>query len=384
MPQNKIIAPFLFLLLTATACIKPYFPDIRTADQSKYVIHGQITDEGGLQHIEISKTASLETATFNPVTGCLVEVVSQKGERFQFFGDDNGKYWGSIPSDLFIEGAAFRLEVTSPEGDVIVSDYDSYLSGPEMGPVRWSIDTLVGKGLFGTTPGLRFFTDLEATQSNSRLFRWEITETWEYHADYPLIWYYDGHVHQVIPPDYSRKVCWKTEQVPYVFTLNTNSLSENRFENFPLHFVSSQTEKLAYGYSVLIKQHALSEAAFNYWERLRLNNEQDAGLFEKQPVPVRGNLTNTTGSTEVLGFFGVGASRSVRINLADAQGLTLSFSTFCNPALLERGFKEIRPYEYPAYLLGDEISYTMNLLNKECVDCTSRGGTNVKPDFWPW
>ena len=117
---------------------------------------------------------------------------------------------------------------------------------------------------------------------------------------------------------------------------------------------------------------------------MRLNNEQDAGLFEKQPVPVRGNLHYSSGDKEVLGFFGVSSMRSKRLFIFDSGGVTLDFSTSCNPSVLERaGFKEIRPYEYPAYLMGDDETYYMVVLNEECVNCLALGGVNVKPDFWP-
>ncbi|HQO49481.1 MAG TPA: DUF4249 domain-containing protein [Bacteroidales bacterium] len=382
MLRNNIIYLF-FLLPVLSSCIKPFDPEIRKTDSVKYVVSGQINDGEELQSIEISSTSNLETAGYLPEEGCTVEVVASTGERFAFVPQGNGLYKGRIAQSYFVPGAGFKVEIITAAGDNLVSAYDYYVEGPELGNISWEVDTLVSNGLAGTVAGLRFFTDLEASMAHSRLYRWEVIETWEYHADYPLIWYYDGHVQQVWPPDYSRKVCWKTEQVPYVFTLNTNSLTENRFQHFPLHFVSSRTSRLAYGYSVEIRQHALSEAAFAYWERMRLNNEQNAGLFEQQPVPVRGNLTNVNGSKEVLGFFGVGSMRKQRLFVEDSQGLTLDFSTFCNPNVLLKGLREIRPYDYPAYLQGDQFGYSLVLLNEECVNCLALGGTNVKPDFWP-
>jgi hypothetical protein len=384
MQQNRQFLYVVWLLAMLTSCIKPYTPDIRLDDQIKYVVNGQINDSDVIQTINISKTSPIDDPAYIPVEGCSVIVQAETGESFDFFYNGNGDYQGHIPSAYLTPGKAFKLEIITPEGDNITSDFDRMSEGPSLGEVYWEVDTLFGNQIGDQTTGIQFYVDLEAEPQHSRYYRWESVETWEYHADYPLQWYYDGSVHRVEPPDYSRKICWNTQNVPYVFSINTNNLSDNRFLKFPLHFVSSRTSRLAYGYSVNIKQYTLSDEAYRYWEQMRLNNEQDAGLFEKQPVPVRGNLHYSSGDKEVLGFFGVSSMRSKRLFIFDSGGVMLDFSTFCNPSVLERaGFKEIRPYEYPAYLMGDDETYYMVVLNEECVNCLALGGINVKPDFWP-
>ena len=383
MQQNKKLILFWLTALLLVSCIKPFDPDISLSDTDKVVINAQINDIDTVQKIEISLTSAISKPEFKPLSGCSVRVVADDGTSFGFYEATAGDYFGTIDPAYLQPGALLRLEVITPQGERIESAADRMPQGPEISEVYWELTTLEGNRPGNERNGIQFYTDLHAEAWHSRFFRWEIVETWEYHADYPFQWYYDGAVHQVIPADYSRLICWKTAFVPYVYSLNTINLTNNAFERFPLHFVSNLTARLAYGYSVEVRQYALSETSFAYWEQMRLNNEQDAGLFEKQPVPVQGNLRFADNDKEVLGNFSVSAIRRKRLFVDPVPGLELDFSTGCSATVLEKGFREIRPYEYPVYLLGDDVTYSMVLLSDGCVDCLVHGGINVKPSFWP-
>jgi hypothetical protein len=169
--------------------------------------------------------------------------------------------------------------------------------------------------------------------------------------------------------------------VKNIFTLSTENLEQNAYKSFPLHFVDNfSTPRLMYGYSLLIKQFALSNAAYSFWEKLRINSTDQGGLYDKQPLAIRGNLRNVTNQDQdVLGFFGVSAMKSKRIFVSN---IATEYVMDCAPIAL-RGFYEITPRDYPAYLYGDEYGYSLALLLPECVDCLVSKGTNVKPEFWP-
>jgi hypothetical protein len=231
---------------------------------------------------------------------------------------------------------------------------------------------------------LSFYVDLHAENTESRFFRWEAIETWERHAKYPKEWFYDGDVHHIFPPDYSSTVCWATETVKKIYTISTTNLAQNQYEMLPLNFVSNHSEKLVYGYSLLINQYALSEAAYTYWDQLRMNNEQ-GGLYEKQPFAISGNLHNLTNPDHVvLGFFSASSVKSRRLFISNLPDFSVDYVNGCSVSPLEHGgFLEINPGDYPAFLRGDSTGYRQATLSNECVDCTTYGATNIKPDFWP-
>jgi hypothetical protein len=232
--------------------------------------------------------------------------------------------------------------------------------------------------------GIQFYTNLNADESQSKYYRWQITETWEFHSAYPKEFYYDGEINHISPPDYSTFYCWTTRPLDEIFTLSTQGLSENSYTKFPLHYVSNTTERLSVLYSFMIHQIALSEDAYNYWDQLRINNTIGEGLYSGQPLAIKGNYTNTSHSDQnVLGFFQASSETNKRVFVAPIESLELDYSDKCSPSVLRMGLVEITPNMYPAWLMESHGFWTMKLMNDECVDCTLRAGKTEKPSFWP-
>lgn len=385
MHQNKVIVMFLVLTLIVTSCIKSFTPNIDSGDLNKIVVTGQVNQGEVIQRVNISRSSPISYPEYLPIIGCSVEISDDKGNVFMLGDDGNGNYTGQIDQAYLQAGASFRIRIITPDGDEIVSDYDQINACPEIDTVYFE-----RKDVELNTPGkyslgIQFYVNLDARATASRYFMWEAFETWEYHADYPIEWWYDGVVHHVWPPDYSRKVCWKTRKIQHIYTLTTRNLTDNIFNRYELQYVDNLSARLMYGYSLLVKQYALSETAYTYWDQMRINSNQQGGLYEKQPLAIHGNLRNMTHpDNEVLGFFGAAAVRSTRIFVANVPDLPLDFSTYCSPSALRQGLREISPSDYPAYLMGNEFGYSLVQLNVECVDCLAqKGGTNIKPDFWP-
>ena len=169
-----------------------------------------------------------------------------------------------------------------------------------------------------------------------------------------------------------------------IFTLSTQNLSENSFARFPLNFVENNTSKLAILYSLLVYQTTLTQDAYTYWDQLRQNSEQDGGLYTSQPIAIKGNLKNITSpEKDVLGYFQASSLKTKRIFVYPIEDLPLNFDRACYPWVIEHGFVEISPRDYPAYLMAVDGQWTMTVLNKGCIECELRGGTINKPYYWP-
>lgn len=384
MRQTNILLSILMLTLMISSCIKTFTPEIRSQDEQKYVVTGQVTDGDGSQTVNVSMTSSINKPEYLPITGCSIKITDIEGHEFPMSETGNGDYNTWIDPVFLIPGAYFHIVVVTPSGDSIISDYDQFAASPEIDSLYYVRKDIVGNAPGQLIKGIQFYVDLDANFSNSHYYRWELIETWEYHSDYILEWYYDGTVHHISPPDYSKHTCWSTILVPNIFTLSTENLVENKYSKFALNYVNNRTPRLVYGYSLLLKQFALSLAAFTYWDQLRINSTEGGGLYEKQPLAVKGNLRNLTHpSRDVLGFFGAASLRTKRIFLQNVADLPLENTTSCFPIKLLKGLSSIKPSSYPAYLAGDESGYRMLMLDEKCVNCLKLGGTNVKPDFWP-
>jgi hypothetical protein len=385
MLQIKIVIKFLILAMVLHSCITPYEPHINSKDINKFVVSGQVTDNSDQQTVSISKASSVGDPQYIPVSNCYVRILDDKGNEFLMQESSAGIYQVQIDRNYLTPGTSFKVVILTSDGVNIESDFDRMSECPVVDSVYY-IRKEIGSDLEGqVTNGIQFYIDLDCGNINSHFFRWEAIETWEYHADYPKEWYYDGTVHHISPPDYSRKVCWSTELVRNIYTLSTLDLVENKYYMLPLHFVDNHTSRLMYGYSLLINQFAMSEAAYSYWDQLRINSGEQGGLYEKQPLSIRGNLHNNTNPDQVvLGFFSASSVKSKRIFIRNVENLTLDFTTYCTPDTLRvGGLHSIDPSEYPAFLAGNRFNFFYVQLSQYCVDCMSLGGTNIKPDFWP-
>ena len=393
MNRNKPAFIVLILMLIMTACIKRYDPNIKASDKVKYVVTGQVNRGDAVQRINISTTSQLIKPTSNPVTGCDVKIIDGKGNLY--IGTDvwNGNYDIVIPESELQPGNIFKVDIQVPGGDHIISDFDQIQDCPDVDSVFYIKQKLPTSSPVIFTQGIQFYIDLNAEKFSCRYYRWEAIETWEYHTRYPIEWFYDGKLHHNLPPDSSKMVCWRTSKVRDIFLLSTKNLTENKYNHYPLHFVDNATSpRLVYGYSLLIRQYALSDAAADYWEKIRTNNKEQGGLYESQPLSVKGNIHDATNADrDVLGYFGASTVKQKRIFIKNVLDLPLEYLFPCDIRAILDGFDGepiLWPYYLPAhtFIYEDSIvySYDVAAIDHECVDCTSTvGGTIVKPDFWP-
>lgn len=383
MRQIRNIIPILALLLMY-ACIKPYNPLIDSKAENKYVVSGRITDSEGWQEVNVSLSSPIESPEYIPVQGCNVNILDDKGNTFHLDEEKPGSYRIWLGQENLAPGTAYKVTVNTPENELIESSYDTLLQGTPLDSVYYFIEDVPTSDPSVYSRGMQFYVDLKAPDAVCRNYRWEVVETWEYHARQPVEYYYDGEFHEVIPPDYSNMYCWNTLLVKNVYTLSTKSLSQNIFIKYPLQFVDGHSSRLGILYSILVNQHALGENAFNYWEQVRISNTEQGGLYEKQPFAIKGNMTNATKpEKEVLGYFYAASESSRRYFYKDIEGLEVDYSGNCKEdALGRRRWKEFTKYDYPVYYYYNS-QQNVRILGNECVDCRIMGGSTTKPDFWP-
>lgn len=350
MRQNNIWLIAALFTLMFSSCIKRYEPDIPRNEAVKFVITGQVTKGADVQRINVSTSAPITDPSYKyyvPVKGCVVRILDDKGNAYRLTDLLNGNYETVIPDSKLVGGTSFKVELVTPKGIQIVSDYDKLEECPDVDSVYYLLDQLPSADPFLQIKGIQFYIDLNGINTNCYNFRWEIHETWEYKAE--------------LARTEKLRTCWMTEDVRDIYTLSTRNLTENRYKLLPLHFVDNvSSQRLLHGYSLLIKQYSLSDAAYEYWEKIRINNTEQGGLYTKQPLQIKGNLHNITyPNQQVLGFFGASQIKTKRIFVNRIIELPLEY-------------KECEEDPDP---MVPEPPY--------CFDCLLSGGTNVIPDFWP-
>lgn len=376
---------YTLIILMITSCIKPFDPGIKEDASNKFVVQGSVSSVEGWQYVYISRTSNISQAVFNPINDCQVEIIDGEGNTYTLNQFEEGVYRVWMSSTDLVSYRSYMVKVITSDGQILESDFDLLPEGPDqVGEVYYEIKNIPTNDPDYTIHGVQFYTNLLADPEDSRFYRWKLVETWEYHTEYPIEYYYDGIVHQVSPPDTSQKYCWKSLLVPEVYTLSTVNLTENGLNAIPLNFIYNTSDRLKIKYSLHIEQSALSEDAYNYWDKLRINSNQDGGLYTTQPLAVKGNIKNLTNpENEVLGFFQANAISTKRIFVDPVPDFELNILSTCQVNTLRFGLIEIPVTEYPAYLFSSGGNYALATMTNECVLCSASGGSNTKPDFWP-
>tara|TARA_R110002050_G_scaffold102613_4_gene211259 strand:- start:2359 stop:3531 length:1173 start_codon:yes stop_codon:yes gene_type:complete len=387
MQITKFIQFFGLIFIFSIACIDRYYLDSEADFEGKLVIDGTITDQGGIQKITISKSATPEFPKFNPVSGCTVVVQDDLGNSFPFEEKGGrGYYITSIDEGQLVVGRKYNLVVTTPEGDQYQSQLEELKPCPPVDSVYYELETR-GTYEHGVDEnGLQFYLDFKGNETDGNFYRWKLEETYEYHSSWPITRYLDAEEnYQDVGTDYSFFVCYQTEDIERVFTLSTQEFSKNSYKKFPLHFVNDHTQRLLYQYSLLVSQYSISEAAYHYWDSLRKNNQESVDLFGKQPANVQGNIFNVKDSSEVvLGYFGVSSVTSKRIHVLGVPELSYSEVDQCEALPLEAGV-QIPSAPRPLYMVmtrGTNGNKVWGFAGTECFICTMKGGTTEKPVYW--
>jgi len=396
MYKGKLFCIVNIIILLLTSCIKRFDPEIVSSDAVKYVITGQVNRGDNVQVVNVSTTAPLFKPVAIPVTGCIVKILDSKGTSYPATDKLNGNYEVTIPQSEIRPGSIFKVDILVSGQIHIVSDFDSIVDGPDVDSVYYITQKLPTETVNVFTQGIQIYLDLNAEKFSCRHYRIEAFETWEYHTLYPIEWYYNGKINHKLPPDSSKMVCWRTSKLRDAYVLSTQNLSQNAYNKYALNFVdNASSARLVYGYSLLVRQYTLSERAYDYWEKIRSNGIDQGGLYESQPMVIKGNMHNLSNpDQQVLGFFGASTVKEKRIFVKNVPDLPNDFVFNCVIDNLPRGgLPDTNPLAWPIYLpahssgtgTGTIYSYDLLSIDHECVDCTSTvGGTTTKPDFWPY
>ncbi len=384
MRSLKNIITLIFITWMLPSCIEEFVPYIEAGESSKYVVFGELTTEHEDQVISVSLVSSIRDPQHIPLNDCIVRIVDGTGKTFDGIEFEDGKYKVHIPREYLSIGNTYRLEIETVAGAKLVSDFEELLACPDIDSVYFVRENIPTNDPEVFIEGIQLYLNLDAQGSGNVYYKFDVEETWEYHTALPLEWYFDGTLHQVIPRDWSHNICWRTELIKDIFVLNTAELQDNAYKQYPLHFVDNTTQRLLYMYSILVKQYAISEQAYIFWDQLRMNNLEQGGLYDTQPLTVQSNLENQTNPDQaVLGYFKVSSVKTKRIFIKDVDNLEIRYQPTCSPSVLRFGLRELTPdqYDYPVYLLVDRGA--ISELTPECIFCELAGGTTTRPYYWP-
>ncbi|WP_148303755.1 DUF4249 domain-containing protein [Prolixibacter bellariivorans] len=378
-----IVAIFM-VMGSLYCCVEPFTPQIKKYSEL-LVVDGALTDELGNQVVTVSRTSNYGDAEFLPENGCTVTVLDDDGNIYPYTGKGDGKYEAEFREGELKYGRAYMLRVISNSGDVYESDYQALKPAPKIDSVTAQYETKATAENPRGQKGYQFLVNTSDPTNNTHYYRWSVEETWEYHAPYEVMFMWDGALHFFSFPD-DRSTCWKTLDVPGIFTATTRDMSEDILTNVKLSFVSTESDRLKWRYSLLVREYSLSAEAYEFWNGLEKQTQKTGSLYETQPYMIQGNITCVSNPNQVvLGFFSVSGVSMKRIFVGPAPDPVVEMICNLDDITPRNPIESYPASSFPVYLQGTPLpngQYQMAASERRCFDCLARGGTNVRPDFW--
>ena len=280
---------------------------------------------------------------------------------------------------------------------------------------------------------ITFYVDSHDPENVTRYYRWDFKETSAYVSLYRSVYQYvHGKIKFAVrddPDDVS--TCYRVLNSSQLIIGSSAKLAQDVITQQYFASITDKSEKVAQNYVLQLRQYALTKEGFEYYQNLKKNTEQLGSIFDAQPTLLTGNIHCITVPTDVvIGFISVSTVTNKQYNLLRANNpLT--------PPRINFRLEGIQPYAYPQpdyeeciekvdpdspigqgsawgfggvhpddplpplvverlkRTLGNGDSVMFNIeyrfpsadiykyAPKACVDCRAKGGTNIRPPYYP-
>jgi hypothetical protein len=366
----------LVLFIFLFNCKKAYTPPVSEVSNTTLVVEGMIAvGDSAENRFLLSRLKPLDDTTLNVAEiQALVTIESRTGVKWVIPEVSPGVYKSvnniSANSD-------YRLRIVASNGKVYETPFLKPVNTPPIDSVTWS-----------QPDDLHIYVHSFDPSGDTRYYRWDYSETWEYRSYYdPEEEYVNGSL-RVIPPERQIYRCWRFQDANTINILNTTALSEDRVSYFPLKSIPNGAEEGSARYSILVRQWGLTKEAYEFWNILKKNTELTGSLFDPQPsqLPTSIVCVNATGE-RVVGYICAGKQMTKRIfltyaelNWDDTKWETYKDDDLCRADSTGGTARMDQDPNYvPAFHFGGGA---LAIAKKICVDCRERGGTNKKPSYW--
>ena len=391
-PFHRYVRPIAIISVIAmtllTSCVERYHPNEMYLRPGVLVINAHLTDKPGVQIIEVSRSAHIESPGFHPELDYYLHLLREDGESREFGASDRpGFYAAELDTAFLRTGMLFQLQVVTQDGNEYHSDFDKIRPVPSIDSIYYEVETMSYPGVDDPIPGIRFYVDFTYDDEAYEYIRWELTETYEFHnPDMEAYIYTNRWTLRPLEGIMNPKVCYITNALPAVHSTSTKYLSFGSFSK-PFDFVPNDKieQKLLYKYSLMVRQYSVGPEGFHYWHELGMNRQDQGQIFNKQPALLQSNICNIEDESEkVLGFFTMSAVQEARAFAEEIPGLDITpYPYYCLP--VDRGPGSNRPTNFPAYFARatyDGMTVYAEV-NMHCVDCREYKNSSAdKPDFW--
>jgi hypothetical protein len=361
---------------------------------SAIFVEALVTDEAGvLPEVRISTTIPLTNSEENtiqeepgPVNNAEVLLQCDDGSEYTFDSPESfaqkSIYTLSDPNFRAEPGKSYKI-VIHLDGEILESDFKTLIESPPVDSLSYTVKTKKLEEDGETVQGYQFLVSNRNNKSGPSYYRWIPDATYSYTILYISTYRWNAVIQKLIPytSDGARE-CWKNKNINGIYVASTEGLSENSIIGAPLNFESQYGDELAALYSLRVRQLAISEESYNFWNEINKMVYESGGLFERQPYKITGNITCTSNSDfSVIGIFEVAGISKYREFFATPAEFPV-IATTCD--LIEVDTPDYRLRDLPdgAYIIYYEDTNQKMTSFSGCFECNERGGSDVRPAFW--
>jgi len=367
----------LLLALAISGCREPFFPNIDKYENI-LVIDGLITDQAGPHMVRLTRSYSFDENRPAPEEGAVITIVDEDQEVYAFNEDQPGSYLSS-PTLVGEIGKRYKLVVLTADNQNYESEWVRLTGVPAIDSVTYTFEERPTADPDQSHYGLQVSINTHDETNETRYYRWEWIETWEFMTPIKSSFY----------PDEAR--CWKTTRSSLISIGTSEHLTSDVMDDHSLYFISAETNKLRIKYSTMIYQYSMSREAYSYWKSLQDITQNTGSLFDPTPAMVIGNIYNVIDPEKpVLGIFQASAVKQERIFIDRSEipefldipsGYSAcSFYDVTDSTEINYYFDHGFPFVDQYVNAGVEHFIFSNF--ESCFRCTL-AGSNERPDFWP-
>jgi len=374
------------ILFRMVGCRVPYEPSAIKGKTGYLVVDGMIVNGNGQTVVTLTRSTGWHDS---------LTVVYERNARAQIEGTDNSVFsLTENPNGQYMADGlnlnpnlTYRLKIKTSDGAIFASDYVPVLKTPPIDSITWKQDT---DKVDRTLTDLAIYVNTHDPLNNTRYYRWNYEETWKYHSNLvSKVHINNFQVYANTQADQDKLYyCWQTNNSNSIIIDNTVKLSQDVISLKQLTLIQGNSLKKSFIYSILVKQYALTQKAYEFYEIMKMNSEQTGSLFDPQPSEINGNIKNLSNPSEpVIGYVSISNLSSNRVYIS--KDFFYHYPTTCKLQLLySLDISDIQypNVNYPVDFLTDHLTHEVTgyiIAPSGCVNCEWSGGKSLQPSFWP-
>ena len=363
------------------ACRQVYDPPAIQAPNSYLVVDGFInTGRFSTTSFNLNRTRNLNDSTTIgiPELNAQFSITGKHGDVYPLVDSANTGVYTSGPLALD-NTQQYSITITTSDGRKYASDAVACKQSPPIDSIFWSQPS-----------DLTIYASTHDPANNTRYYRYDYTETWQHNSRLTSPWAIINNQITLVDSNDETWYCWSTAHSTNVLITTSVALAQDLITAFPLNVIPLGDPRGAIGYSILVRQYALTADAYNYWNLIEKTSQDVGTLFDLQPSQLIGNIHCLTNPSEpVIGYLTASTVTQQRLFIADSL-----LNDWVDPVPPTGCTTTDVPYSFsifPAYPVTDTSvapyyfisNGPMVVAPRSCLDCRYQGGTRTKPSFWP-